>query len=85
MALPDEPVFVNTAGNSGLAKGGSGDTLAGIIASLLSQGMSHGDAARLGVYLHAYAGDLAAKTKGEYALLATDVSDAVGSIMERYK
>ena len=85
VALDDEPVFVNTAGNSGMAKGGSGDTLAGIIVSLLSQGMTKGDAARLGVYLHAYAGDLAASKKGEYALLATDISDAVGSVMERYK
>ncbi|MBQ7820984.1 MAG: NAD(P)H-hydrate dehydratase [Clostridia bacterium] len=81
VAVPDQPVFVNIAGNPGMAKGGSGDTLAGIIASLLSQGLDAGDAARLGVYLHAYAGDKAADEHGEYAMLAGDIAEAVGRIM----
>ncbi len=84
VAVPHQPVFINTAGNSGLAKGGSGDTLAGIIASLLSQGVETADAARLGVYLHAYAADLAAGEHGEYAMLASDVSEAVGRVMSEF-
>ena len=85
VAVPGQPIFINTAGNSGMAKGGSGDTLAGIIASLLSQGLESADAARLGVYLHAYAGDLAADEHGEYAMLASDISEAVGRVMsEQY-
>ncbi len=79
------PVFINTAGNSGMAKGGSGDTLAGIIASLAAQGVESPDAARLGVFLHAYAGDSAAKEHGEYAMLAGDISEAVGKIMAGLK
>jgi NAD(P)H-hydrate epimerase len=78
-------VFINTAGNSGLAKGGSGDTLTGIIASLISQGLEPADSARLGVYLHAYAGDLAADEHGKYAMLASDVAEAVGRIMDEMK
>ncbi len=79
------PVFINTAGNSGMAKGGSGDTLAGIIASLAAQGMESPDAARLGVFLHASAGDTAAAEHGEYGMLAGDISEAVGKIMAGLK
>ncbi len=79
------PVFINTAGNSGMAKGGSGDTLAGIIASLAAQGVEIPDAARLGVFLHASAGDNAAAEHGEYAMLAGDISEAVGKIMAGLK
>ena len=79
------PVFINTAGNSGMAKGGSGDTLAGIIASLAAQGLENPDAARLGVFLHASAGDTAAAEHGEYAMLAGDISEAVGKIMSGLK
>ncbi len=85
VSAPNEPLYINTAGNSGLAKGGSGDTLAGIIVSLLAQGVPKPDAARLGVFLHSYAADTAAKEKGEYALLASDVSNTVGEIMKQYK
>ncbi|MBE6605868.1 MAG: NAD(P)H-hydrate dehydratase [Ruminococcaceae bacterium] len=84
VAVPNQPVFINTAGNSGLAKGGSGDTLTGIIASLMSQGMESADAARIGVFLHAYAADLASDEHGEYAMLASDVSEAVGRVMSQF-
>jgi NAD(P)H-hydrate epimerase len=60
------------AGNPGMGSGGMGDILTGIIAGLLAQGMSAGDAARLGVCLHAEAGDAAA-TDGERGLIATDL------------
>ena len=66
-------VYTNTTGNPGLAKGGSGDVLAGLIGALLAQGLAPFDAAMLGVYLHGLAGDLARDHFGEVAMLATDV------------
>lgn len=62
-ALPDGQVFVNTTGNPGMAAGGMGDTLTGIVASFIAQGMESGPAAWAAVYLHGLAGDLAAQTK----------------------
>lgn len=65
--------FFNFSGNSGMATGGSGDCLSGVIASLLGQGLSAFDAARLGTYLHGAAGDLAAKNVGLSGMTATDI------------
>ncbi|MDF2924863.1 MAG: yjeF-like protein hydroxyethylthiazole kinaserelated protein [Paenibacillaceae bacterium] len=74
-ALPEGDVFINGSGNPGMATGGSGDVLAGIIASLLGQGLPGGQAAALGVYLHGAAGDRAAARRpaGEASLLAGDI------------
>jgi NAD(P)H-hydrate epimerase len=66
-------VAVNSTGNSGMATGGSGDVLTGLIAALLAQKMAPFDAAQLGVYLHGLAGDLAAKALSEPALIASDL------------
>lgn len=72
--LTDGRVFINRLqGNSGMATAGSGDVLAGIIGSLLAQGYTPEDAAVLGVYLHAQAGDAAAKQWGEHSLMASDL------------
>lgn len=68
-------VFVNTTGNSSLAKAGSGDVLTGIISGLLAQGLSVKDASILGVYLHGLCGELASKDLTEYCVLATDLID----------
>ncbi|MBQ3217041.1 MAG: NAD(P)H-hydrate dehydratase [Oscillospiraceae bacterium] len=65
--------FVNSTGNPGMATGGSGDVLAGIIVSLLGQGLSPIRAAALGAWLHGRAGDEAAKRLGEYGLLPRDL------------
>ena len=62
-----------TAGNPGMASGGMGDVLTGIISGLLAQQLSLHDAARVGVYIHSHAADLAARKKGERGLLATDL------------
>ena len=64
---------INEHGNSALAKAGTGDVLAGIIAGLLAQKISPFEAAKLGVYLHSRAGEIASEHLTEYSVLATDV------------
>lgn len=68
---------LNTCGNNGMATGGSGDVLAGIIGGLLAQKMPLFEAARLGVYVHALAGDAAAKERGTYSMMAGDIVDHI--------
>jgi NAD(P)H-hydrate epimerase len=64
---------VNTTGNPGMATGGSGDVLTGVITALVCQGLSAYDAARLGAHMHGLAGDLAAQELGQVSLLASDL------------
>lgn len=71
-------VAVNTTGNSGMATGGCGDVLTGLITSLLAQGMEPFDAARLGAYLHGLAGDLAAAELSQPGLIASDLPRYLG-------
>lgn len=73
--LPDGEIYFNTTGNAGMATGGSGDVLTGIITGLMAQDYSPKEAALLGVFLHGLAGDFAAKVKGEYSLIAGDIVD----------
>ncbi|MBR2339165.1 MAG: hydroxyethylthiazole kinase, partial [Clostridia bacterium] len=68
-------IFVNPTGNPGMATAGSGDVLAGMIASFLAQGMAATDAAVCGVYLHGAAGDRAAARLSQQALIASDLID----------
>ena len=72
-ALPLNLPVVIAAGNPGMASGGMGDVLTGIIAALLAQGLAAFDAARLGAWLHAKAADLAAQASGERGLIASDL------------
>jgi NAD(P)H-hydrate epimerase len=71
IALPDGHLYFNSTGNAGMAKGGSGDVLTGMITSFLAQGYKPDDAAVLAVYLHGWAGDFAAKQFSKEAMLAT--------------
>jgi NAD(P)H-hydrate epimerase len=73
----------NSTGNPGMATGGSGDCLTGVIAGLLAQGLAPWDAARLGVHAHGLAGDLAANVHGQIALIATDLIEHLGSAFEQ--
>jgi ADP-dependent NAD(P)H-hydrate dehydratase len=68
-------VYVNTTGNPGMATGGTGDILTGLIAALLGQRLAPFEAAQLGVYVHGLAGDLARDQIGEVSLIATDLLD----------
>jgi len=77
VAAPDGRLAVNTTGNSGMAKGGSGDVLAGMIVSLLGQRMDAFDACCAAVYLHGRAGDLAAADKGERGMTPTDLLENI--------
>lgn len=75
ISAPDGRVYFNSTGNPGLATGGAGDTLTGILAGMLGQGYDPFDAAVLGVFLHGLAADLAAKELGQEAIIASDLID----------
>lgn len=74
--------YVNLSGNASMAKAGSGDVLAGVIAGLLSQGLGLRDAAELGTYLHGRAGELACLDKGSYSVMASDLIEYAGRAMK---
>lgn len=80
VAAPDGRCFVNTTGNPGLARGGSGDALAGMIAALLACGLPAFDAAACGVWLHGAAADRVAARRGEYGMLAHDIFEEAGRL-----
>ncbi len=73
IADPSGNVYINRYGNSGLAKGGSGDVLTGVICGLLAQNLLGVDAAKLGCYVHAKAGDIAQKEYSEFCFLPSDL------------
>ncbi len=75
--------YINMSGNNGMATGGSGDVLTGIIAGLIAGGLQEPGAAALGVYLHGLAGDYACRDLGEYSLMATDITDYISRAMSR--
>ena len=75
--------FFNLAGNSAMAKAGSGDVLAGVITGLSAQGMQAYESASLGVFLHACGGDAAKEAKGSYSVLARDLIAGIEKCMEK--
>jgi len=78
---PNE-VFYNSTGNAGLAKGGSGDALTGVITSFLAQGYSPLDAAKLGVFLHGLAADITANSQSLESMMISDVIENFGKAFE---
>lgn len=76
----DGQCYVNSSGNSAMAKAGSGDVLSGTIAGLLALGMENWDAAVLGVYIHGTAGDRVLEKKGSHGLLARDLTEEIAAI-----
>jgi len=82
IATPESGLFINSTGNPGMATGGSGDVLTGIITGLIAQGYAPHIAAVVGVFLHGYAGDCAGKRTGMAPLLATDI---IGSMKDFFR
>ena len=82
VAFPDGEVYITTHGNPGMAKGGSGDVLTGVIAGLLGQ-LPFRRAVTTGVFLHSLAGDLCAARLGEYAMTATDLIETLPEATKR--
>jgi hydroxyethylthiazole kinase-like uncharacterized protein yjeF len=70
-------VFINTTGNSGMATGGSGDVLTGMIASFIGQGVEAYSASVAAVYLHGLAGDIACQKKGAFSMIASDILECL--------
>jgi len=82
VATPDDKTFINRTGNPGMATGGTGDVLTGMVAAWFGQLREASQAAALAVYLHGLAGDLAAGVSGEVALIARDVIDHLGAAVQ---
>jgi len=85
IAGPDGDTWINTSGNSGMAKAGAGDVLTGVIGALLVQGMEVPQAAAYGAYLHGRAGDLAVMKKGLNGLLAHEIADYINEALKEVK
>lgn len=83
IAMPDGHCFFNSTGNAGLAKGGSGDTLTGIITGLIARGYTPPQAALIGVFIHGLAADLCLKKINSESLLATDVINKLPKAFEK--
>jgi NAD(P)H-hydrate epimerase len=79
IATAEGKVFINPTGNPGMATGGMGDVLAGMLTAFLGQGLSPEDAMKLGVYLHGFVGDCVAAERGQTGLIASDVIDGLPS------
>ena len=76
-----ERVYINMSGNDGMATGGSGDVLSGIITGLMAQGLTTFEASALGVYIHGCAGDEAALSNGQYSMVAGDIIDNIKNVL----
>ena len=76
-----ERVYINMSGNDGMATGGSGDVLSGIITGLMAQGLTTFEASALGVYIHGCAGDEAALSNGKYSMVAGDIIDNIKNVL----
>lgn len=83
VVMPDGNVFFNSSGNAGLAKGGSGDGLTGIILGLLSRGYNAPQASLIGTFIHGFAADVYTNKKSVESVLITDVIDSLGKAFKK--
>ena len=84
IAEPKGKTFINTTGNPGMAGGGMGDVLTGFIASLIAQGISSLDAARMAVFIHGAIGDFIAGKRAETGILASDIAEKIPEFLKTY-
>jgi NAD(P)H-hydrate epimerase len=82
IAAPDGHVFVNPTGNPGMASGGSGDVLTGMVGAFLARGLDPLATVQAGCFLHGLAGDIAAGERGEEGLIAGDIAEAIAEAMK---
>ena len=80
---PEGEIVVNTTGNNGMSTAGSGDVLAGVVGSFLTQSLPGFEAASLGVYVHGLAGDVAAEKYGVRGMKALDIAEALPEALLR--
>jgi len=85
IATLDGKVMINPTGNAGMATGGSGDVLSGMLGAFLARGMKPHEAAAAGVYLHGLAGDLSAKQQGQICMVAKDIIDNLPKAVNKMK
>lgn len=85
IGTPDGNIFFNSTGNNGMATGGTGDVLTGIIGSLLAQNYTSEEAATIGVYLHGLAGDLALADQSPESLIADDIVENIGKAFQKIR
>jgi NAD(P)H-hydrate epimerase len=85
ITFPNGEVYRNTTGNDGMATGGSGDVLTGIITSLCAQGYTPQQAALLGTYLHGFAGDVAAEKRSRTSMIASDIIEGIAAFFRKYE
>ena len=83
VASPLGELYLNTTGNPGMAKGGSGDVLAGMIASFVAQGVKPLYASAMGVYIHGASGDLSAKKFSQTSMTPTDIIENIGNVINK--
>lgn len=83
VSAPGEKTYINTTGNPGMATGGSGDVLTGVIAALAAYGLSAADAARTGAFMHGLAGDIAAESLGQWGMTSLDIEMALPEAFKR--
>lgn len=83
ICMPDGSSYFNSSGNPGLAKGGSGDALTGIITGLIARGYTPAKAALIGVFVHGYAADISTKSSSQESLLVSDVIKALGKAFKK--
>lgn len=82
-AFSDGSYYINTSGNNGMATGGAGDVLTGVIAGLIAQGVEPDMAAVFGVFLHGKAGDIMVKETGQYSMMASDLIEGIRQITRK--